>query len=94
MSAINPKPLAPPCLPPPCLGARKPPSSTVPLTHENYLALCTAMVESNIPLDQAVELHRELYVKAALSLVKGNQCHAARLIGCHRNTVNRIVGRK
>lgn len=64
------------------------------LCRDNYLAMCRVMVQSHISLAQALKLHKELYVTAALEVAHGNRVQASAMIETHRNTLSRIAGKK
>lgn len=64
------------------------------LSRPHYLAMCRVMLESHISLLQAMKLHKQLYVEAAIEMTRGNRVKAARLLGSHRNTILRVKGRK
>jgi DNA-binding NtrC family response regulator len=54
-------------------------------------ALITEMIDGGIPFEQARYEFEKKYIQAALSRAKGNQTRAARMLGIHRNTLNRKV---
>jgi len=47
----------------------------------------------HLPLKNATEEFERQIVLRVLERVGGNQSEAARILGLHRNTINRIVGR-
>ena len=47
------------------------------------------LLESGIFLEQAIEILEKGMIQGALERSTGNQCAAARLLGIHRNTLQR-----
>jgi DNA-binding NtrC family response regulator len=47
------------------------------------------MLDGGIFLEQAIEVLEKGMIQGALERSKGNQCAAARLLGIHRNTLQR-----
>ncbi len=47
------------------------------------------LLEAGIFLDQAIEILEKGMIQGALDRCKHNQCAAARLLGIHRNTLQR-----
>ncbi len=56
-------------------------------------ALVGQMVERGILFDEAVAEFEKKFIRTALDCVKGNQSRAARMLGIHRNTLSRKIGR-
>ena len=50
------------------------------------------MVERGIHFDEAVNEFEKRFIKRVLDRSRGNQSHAARLLGIHRNTLSRKIG--
>jgi len=55
-------------------------------------ALVTEMIERRINLDDALNEFEKLFIQRALTNTHGNQTKAARVLGVHRNTLNRKIG--
>jgi hypothetical protein len=53
--------------------------------------LIMQMHESGITYSEAVCEFKKLFILAVLQECKGNQCKAARQVGVHRNTLNRMI---
>lgn len=49
------------------------------------------MVERGILFDEAVSEFEKRFIKRVLDRVEGNQCHAAKILGIHRNTLSRKI---
>ena len=58
---------------------------------EKLESLVAEMVEHRIYLDEAVNEFEKKFIQSALTKTKGNQTKAARILGVHRNTLNRKV---
>jgi DNA-binding protein Fis len=56
-------------------------------------ALVGQMVERGIHFDEAVNEFEKKFIKRVLDRSRGNQSRAARLLGIHRNTLSRKIGR-
>ncbi len=50
------------------------------------------MVERGILFDEAVGEFEKRFIKSVLDRAKGNQSHAAQILGIHRNTLSRKIG--
>jgi Fis family transcriptional regulator len=59
---------------------------------EQLESLVGMMVERGILLEEAVMEFEKKFIKCALEHANGNQCRAAKVLGIHRNTLNRKVG--
>ncbi|MBZ5699399.1 MAG: helix-turn-helix domain-containing protein [Acidobacteriia bacterium] len=55
-------------------------------------ALVGQMVERGIHFDEAINEFEKKFIKRVLDRSHGNQSHAARLLGIHRNTLSRKIG--
>ncbi len=55
--------------------------------------LVSQMVERGILFDEAVGEFEKRFIKRALDRTNGNQSRAAQLLGIHRNTLSRKIGR-
>jgi Fis family transcriptional regulator, factor for inversion stimulation protein len=55
--------------------------------------LVSQMAERGILLEEAVGEFEKRFIKAAMEGSKGNQSRAARLLGIHRNTLSRKLGK-
>lgn len=51
------------------------------------------MVDRGILFDEAVNEFEKKFIKRVLDRSHGNQSRAARLLGIHRNTLSRKIGR-
>jgi len=58
---------------------------------EKLESLVTEMVERRIYLDEAVDEFEKKFIQSALTKTDGNQTKAARILGVHRNTLNRKI---
>jgi DNA-binding NtrC family response regulator len=54
-------------------------------------ALIGQMVERGIHFDEAVNEFEKKFIKRVLDRSQGNQSHAARTLGIHRNTLSRKI---
>jgi DNA-binding protein Fis len=54
-------------------------------------ALVGQMVERGILFDEAVTEFEKKFIKRVLDHSNGNQSHAARVLGIHRNTLSRKI---
>lgn len=58
---------------------------------EKLESLVTEMVEHRIYLDEALDEFEKKFIQSALTKTDGNQTKAARILGVHRNTLNRKI---
>ena len=58
---------------------------------EKFDGLVDRLLDNNIPLDDAIEILERSMIRQALLLLGGNQCASARLLGVHRNTLQRKI---
>ena len=58
---------------------------------EQLEVLIMQMHKSGITYSEAVCEFRKLFILSVLQECKGNQCKAARQMGLHRNTLNRMI---
>ena len=58
---------------------------------EKLESLVTEMVEHRIYLVEAVDEFEKKFIQSALTKTDGNQTKAARILGVHRNTLNRNI---
>ncbi len=56
-------------------------------------ALVGQMVERGILFDEAVTEFEKKFIKRVLDRSRGNQSRAAKVLGIHRNTLSRKIGR-
>lgn len=56
---------------------------------ENFDALVDYLMESGLFLEQAVEILERCMIERAMALTGANQSGAAKLLGIHRNTLQR-----
>lgn len=56
-------------------------------------SLIGLMVERGILFDEAVSEFEKKFIKRVLERSNGNQSKAARILGIHRNTLSRKIGR-
>jgi DNA-binding NtrC family response regulator len=56
---------------------------------ENFDALVQHMLNGNIFLEQAIEILEKSMIECALKRSKGNHSAASKLLGIHRNTMQR-----
>ena len=54
-------------------------------------SLVAEMVERRIYLDEALDEFEKKFIQSALTKTDGNQTKAARILGVHRNTLNRKI---
>ena len=59
---------------------------------EKLESLVAEMVERRIYLDEALDEFEKKFIQSALTKTDGNQTKAARILGVHRNTLNRKIG--
>ena len=57
--------------------------------HDRFDGVVEQLLEGGIFLEQAIEVLEKGMIQGALERSKGNQCAAARLLGIHRNTLQR-----
>jgi DNA-binding NtrC family response regulator len=58
---------------------------------EKLESLVTEMIERRIYLDEALNEFEKEFIQSALTKTGGNQTKAARVLGVHRNTLNRKI---
>ena len=58
---------------------------------EQLESLVTEMIDRRIYLDEAVNEFERKFIQSALTKTGGNQTKAAKVLGMHRNTLNRKV---
>ena len=58
---------------------------------ENFDALVQHLLNGNIFLEQAIEILEKSLIEGALKRSKGNHSAASKLLGIHRNTMQRKV---
>ena len=58
---------------------------------EKLESLVAEMIERRIYLDEAVGEFEKRFIQNALTKTGGNQTKAARVLGVHRNTLNRKI---
>ena len=58
---------------------------------EKVEALVNEMIERRIFLDEALGEFEKRFIQSALSRTDGNQTKAAKVLGMHRNTLNRKI---
>jgi DNA-binding NtrC family response regulator len=58
---------------------------------EKLESLVAEMVERRIYLDEALDEFEKKFIQSALTKTDGNQSKAARILGVHRNTLNRKI---
>jgi DNA-binding NtrC family response regulator len=58
---------------------------------EKLESLVAEMVERRIYLDEALDEFEKKFIQSALTKTDGNQTKAARILGVHRNTLNRKI---
>ena len=56
---------------------------------EKFDGLVDRLLEANIFLQEAVEVLEKSMIRLALEKSAGNQCSASKLLGIHRNTLQR-----
>lgn len=62
------------------------------LTYADRLtAFMSEMLGSGLKLEDIRRHTYKLIIIAALKMKRGNQCHAAMMLGVHRNTLGRLV---
>ena len=58
---------------------------------EQLESLVTEMIERRIYLEEALSEFEKQFIQSALTKTGGNQTKAARVLGLHRNTLNRKI---
>lgn len=58
---------------------------------EKLESLVTEMIERRIFLGEALSEFEKKFIQSALTTTGGNQTKAARVLGVHRNTLNRKI---
>ena len=58
---------------------------------EKLESLVTEMIERRIYLDEALDEFEKNFIQSALTKTSGNQTKAAKVLGVHRNTLNRKI---
>jgi DNA-binding NtrC family response regulator len=58
---------------------------------EQLETLVAEMIERKIYLDEALGEFEKKFIQTALTKTSGNQTKAARVLGVHRNTLNRKI---
>ena len=58
---------------------------------EKLESLVTEMIERRIYLDEALGEFEKKFIQSALTKTSGNQTKAAKVLGVHRNTLNRKI---
>lgn len=58
---------------------------------ENFDAVVDHLVGNGFFLEEAVELLEKTMIGRALERTKGNRCQASKLLGIHRNTLQRKI---
>jgi len=58
---------------------------------EKLESLVTEMIDRRIYLEEALNEFEKRFIQSALTKTGGNQTKAARVLGIHRNTLNRKV---
>ncbi|HYR83948.1 MAG TPA: helix-turn-helix domain-containing protein [Terriglobia bacterium] len=58
---------------------------------EKLESLVTEMIDRRIYLEEALSEFEKRFIQSALTKTGGNQTKAARVLGIHRNTLNRKV---
>ena len=58
---------------------------------EKLESLVTEMIDRRIYLDEALNEFEKKFIQSALTKTGGNQTKAAKVLGVHRNTLNRKV---
>jgi len=58
---------------------------------ENFDALVDHLVGNGFFLEEAVELLEKTMISRALERTNGNRCNASKLLGIHRNTLQRKI---
>jgi len=56
---------------------------------ENFERLVAHLLEGNIFLEEAIEVLEKSMIVQALERTRGNQCEASKLLGIHRNTLQK-----
>jgi len=58
---------------------------------EKLESLVAEMIDRRIYLDEALDEFEKRFIQTALTKTRGNQTKAAKVLGVHRNTLNRKV---
>ncbi len=58
---------------------------------EKLKCLVEEMIDRRIFLDEALDEFEKRFIQTALTKTRGNQTKAAKVLGVHRNTLNRKV---
>lgn len=58
---------------------------------EKLESLVTEMIERRIYLDEGLGEFEKKFIQSALNKTNGNQTKAAKVLGVHRNTLNRKI---
>jgi DNA-binding NtrC family response regulator len=58
---------------------------------EKFDGLVDRLIEGNVSLDEAIEILERSMIRQALLRSGGNQCAGAKLLGIHRNTLQRKI---
>ena len=58
---------------------------------EQLESIVTELIERRIFLDEALNEFEKKFIQGALSKTNGNQTKAAKVLGVHRNTLNRKI---
>jgi DNA-binding NtrC family response regulator len=58
---------------------------------ENFNAVVDHLVGNGFFLEEAVELLEKTMIERALERTKGNRCAASKVLGIHRNTLQRKI---
>jgi DNA-binding NtrC family response regulator len=58
---------------------------------EKLESLVNEMIEKRIFLEEALNEFEKRFIQSALSRTEGNQTKAAKVLGMHRNTLNRKI---
>ncbi len=58
---------------------------------EKLESLVAEMIERRIYLDEALGEFEKKFIQSALTKTSGNQTKAAKVLGVHRNTLNRKI---
>ena len=61
------------------------------MTKDIFDKLVDHILTGGLFMEQAVEILERALIQGALERTEGNQCEAAKLLGIHRNTLNRKV---
>jgi len=58
---------------------------------EQLESIVTELIERRIFLDEALNEFEKKFIQCALTKTNGNQTKAAKVLGVHRNTLNRKI---